>query len=194
MNPKLSRVAHELLLCVALNCSAHTPMDLEVIAAFAKLRFKNKPNVNLYLQCAREIAAAHPDNLPALVSPSRRCVFYQIHFIANLFEQVKHTIFNELSNARNTNNMAVLGVLFFSDGERAAASLAAVFVELLLQRECYLRALRVLLREIVRALRHDINLQIFCLRLMQERPKEQVKVKFSSIQHSTATVALANAL
>ena len=71
--------------------------------------------------------------------------------------------------------MAVLGVLFSTDGERAAASLAAVFVELLLQKECYLRALRALLREVVRALRGEINLQAFCLQLLKERPKEQVK-------------------
>ena len=40
------------------------------------------------------------------------------------------------------------------------ASLASVFLELLLQKEDYLRALRALLREIVRALRFEINLQV----------------------------------
>ncbi len=156
MNPKVSRAAHELLLAVAMNCNTHTPMDVEVIGQFAKLRFKSKPNVNLYLQCVREITTSHMENLPALV---------------------KHTIFNELSNARSTSNMAVLGVLFSADGDRAASSLASVFVELLLQKDCYLRALRALLREVVRALRGDINLQAFCLQLMKERPKEQVKEK-----------------
>jgi len=74
---------------------------------------QSKPNVTHFLHCTREIASAHPENLPALV---------------------KHTIFNELSNARSTSNMAVLGVLFSADSERAAASLASVFVELLLQK------------------------------------------------------------
>ncbi len=153
MNPKVSRVAHDLLLTVAINSNTHTPVDVDVIVHFTKLRFKNKPMTNLYVQCAREICLAHPENLPSIV---------------------KHVIFNELSNARNPNNMAMLNVIFSTDGERAAASLASVFLELLLQKDCYLRALRALLREIVRALRHEINLQAFCLTLMQERPKEHL--------------------
>jgi len=40
MNPKVSRLAHELLLAVALNCSTNTPIDMEVVANFAKMRFK----------------------------------------------------------------------------------------------------------------------------------------------------------
>ena len=43
-------------------------------------------------------------------------------------------IFNELSNVRNTSNMAVLNNLFAADNERGAAALAAVFMELLLQK------------------------------------------------------------
>jgi len=46
--------------------------------------------------------------------------------------------------------MAMLAVMFQTDPEKAAGSLAAVFLELLLQKDCYLRALRLLLREIVR--------------------------------------------
>ena len=84
-------------------------------------RFKNKPNINLYLQCTRELCLAHPDNLPALL---------------------KHVVFNELSNARNTNNMAILSVIFMCDPERGASGLAGVFCDLLLVKECYWRALR----------------------------------------------------
>lgn len=80
---------------------------------------------------------------------------------------LKFTVFNELSNARNTNNMAILQVMFNYDKELAPASLASVYIELLVQKECYLRALRALLREIVRYLRYDINLHTFCLHLMQ---------------------------
>jgi hypothetical protein len=40
---------------------------------------------------------------------------------------------------RNTNNMPMLGVMFQADPEKAAASLAGVFLELLLQKDCYLR-------------------------------------------------------
>ena len=94
----------------------------------------------------RELCAAHKENMPTLL---------------------KYTVFNELSNARNTNNMAILQVMFNYDKELAPASLAGVYIELLMQKECYLRALRALLREIVRYLRYDINLHAFCLNLMQ---------------------------
>ena len=40
------------------------------------------------------------------------------------------------------------------------ASLASVFLELLMQKDDYHRALRALLREIARALRYEINLQV----------------------------------
>ena len=39
---------------------------------------------------------------------------------------LKHTVFNELSNARNTNNMAILQVMFNIDKEVAPTSLALV--------------------------------------------------------------------
>ena len=97
-------------------------------------------------QCVRELCAANKENMPSLL---------------------RHTVFNELSNARNTNNMAILQVMFNHDKEQAPASLAEVFIELLMQKDCYLRALRALLREIVRYLRYDINLHNFCLHLMQ---------------------------
>jgi hypothetical protein len=35
--------------------------------------------------------------------------------------------------------MPMLGVMFQADPEKAAASLAGVFLELLLQKDCYLR-------------------------------------------------------
>jgi integrator complex subunit 1 len=49
MNPKIFRPAQDLLLSVAVNCTTHSPADVEVIGNFTKLRFKNKPNINLYL-------------------------------------------------------------------------------------------------------------------------------------------------
>ena len=47
--------------------------------------------------------------------------------------------------------------------------LAEVFQDLSANKDDYLRALRALLREIVRAVRHDMNFPAFCLGLMQER-------------------------
>ena len=49
MNPKISRPAQDLLMAVAMNCNSHSPQDIEVIHGFTKFRFKNKPNINLYL-------------------------------------------------------------------------------------------------------------------------------------------------
>ena len=65
-----------------------------------------------------------------------------------------------------------------TSNDLAAASLATVFVDLLLQKECYLRALRALLREIVRALRYDttLNLHTFCYHLMNLDPKAEAQV------------------
>ena len=40
MNPKVSRVAQELLMTVALNCNTHTQMDETVLVLFSKLRYK----------------------------------------------------------------------------------------------------------------------------------------------------------
>ena len=51
---------------------------------------------------------------------------------------LKHTVFNELSNARNTNNMAILQVMFNIDKEVAPTSLALVsiiFVSGILKRK-----------------------------------------------------------
>ena len=47
--------------------------------------------------------------------------------------------------------------------------LAEIFQDLLSNKDDYLRAVRALLREIARNLRHDINFSAFCLSLMTER-------------------------
>ena len=134
---------------------------LKVMVLLIKQRLK-KHTSTLFLSCLRELCVAHPENLTTIL---------------------KHTIFNELSQSRNPNNMQLLGVMFQVrdvsllfpsltslslqvDKEKAASALANVFLELLLQKDCYLRALRILLREIVRCVRQDINLQIFCHYLM----------------------------
>lgn len=58
--------------------------------------------------------------------------------------------------------------------------LAEVFQDLLANKEDYLRAVRGLFREIVRSLKHDINITAFCLGLMQER----VETKFMDLDHN----------
>lgn len=51
--------------------------------------------------------------------------------------------------------------------------LAEIFQDLLTNKDDYLRALRALLREIVRSLRHDFNFTTFCLALMQLRTESK---------------------
>ena len=146
INPKISRPAQELLRSVCLNCTTSSPVDIEVMISLIKQRLKTKQTITLFLSCLRDLCGAHPDNLSTLL---------------------KHTIFNELSQARNPNNMPMLGVMFQVNQEKAAEALASVYLELLLQKEHYLPALRILLKEIVsRCVRQDINLTIFCHFLM----------------------------
>lgn len=147
-NPKLARSAQDLLMSVCLNCDQSSSMDMETIIQLTKIRLKTKPLINHYLNCMRELLHQNADNLRIILI---------------------HTIYNELSNARNPNNMALLGVICQNSPETSARILAEIFQDLLMNKEDYLRALRALFREIVRSLRHDINFVAFCLGLMQKR-------------------------
>lgn len=61
----------------------------------------------LFLWCVvRELITAHPDNLATVL---------------------KHTIYNELSTARNPNNMAMISLMFQSAPDVAATLLAEIF-------------------------------------------------------------------
>ncbi|ESO87352.1 hypothetical protein LOTGIDRAFT_107278 [Lottia gigantea] len=156
-NPKLARTAQDLLMSVCMNCVNHDKADIEVIAQVIKIRLKTKPLINHYLNCVRELISGHADNLK---------------MILNL------TIYNELSTARNPNNMSLLGVLFGSSTDQASKILAEIFQDLLTNKDDYLRALRALFREIIRSLRHEFNFTLFCLGLMTERNEP----KFSDIE------------
>ena len=147
-NPKLNRPAHELLMSVALNCNTHSLEDIEVISNIVKMRLKTKQLAGHYVTCVRVLVEQRDENLGTLI---------------------KHIIYNELSQARNPNNMSLFAVLFQFAPERAAKELARVFQDLLIQRDDYLRAIRALLREVVRALRHDLNFVSLCRGLMAER-------------------------
>ncbi|XP_012235506.1 integrator complex subunit 1 [Linepithema humile] len=148
-NPKLMRPAQELLMYICYNCTSHTQRDVEVISQLVKMRLKPKAVINMYLNGVKELIGLHPENLATIL---------------------KHTIYNELSNARNPNNMPMLAIMFQTLPEQAAKLLAEIFQDLLMNREDYLRPLRALLREIVRVCRHDINLLAFARMLMSERP------------------------
>ncbi|XP_067911980.1 integrator complex subunit 1 [Heterodontus francisci] len=150
-NPKLTRPAQDLLMSVCTNCSTHGTEDMEVMSNLIKIRLKPKVLLNHYMLCIKELLNTHRDNLGTLV---------------------KFVIFNELSNARNPNNMQVLYTVLQHNSELAPKYLAMVFQDLLTNKDDYLRASRALLREIIKQTKHEINFPSFCLGLMQER-KEQ---------------------
>uniref|UniRef100_A0A673K7H9 Integrator complex subunit 1 n=1 Tax=Sinocyclocheilus rhinocerous TaxID=307959 RepID=A0A673K7H9_9TELE len=147
-NPKLTRPAQDLLMSLCMNCNTHGSDDMEVISNLIKIRLKPKVLLNHYMLCVRELLNAHRDNLGTMV---------------------KFVIFNELSNARNPNNMQVLHTVLQHSPEQAPKFLALVFQDLLTNKDDYLRASRALLREIIKQTKHEINFQSFCLGLMQER-------------------------
>uniref|UniRef100_A0A4W5NFU9 Integrator complex subunit 1 n=1 Tax=Hucho hucho TaxID=62062 RepID=A0A4W5NFU9_9TELE len=147
-NPKLTRPAQDLLMSLCMNCNSHGADDMEVISNLIKIRLKPKVILNHYMLCVRSLLNAHKDNLGTMV---------------------KLVIFNELSNARNPNNMQVLHTLLQHSPEQAPKFLAMVFQDLLTNKDDYLRASRALLREIIKQTKHEINFQSFCLGLMQER-------------------------
>ncbi|XP_063961921.1 integrator complex subunit 1-like [Lytechinus pictus] len=147
-NPKLTRPAQELLVSTCVNCCTHSQEDVEVISHLIKIRLKTKPLINHYLISMKELLSQHKDNLSTVL---------------------KHVIYNELSNARNPNNMALLGALFQHSPELSAKHLASVFQDLLMNRDDYLRALRALFREIVKSLRYDVDFVAFCRGLMTEK-------------------------
>uniref|UniRef100_G1RB59 Integrator complex subunit 1 n=1 Tax=Nomascus leucogenys TaxID=61853 RepID=G1RB59_NOMLE len=86
-NPKLTRPAQDLLMSVCMNCNTHGSEDMDVISHLIKIRLKPKVLLNHFMLCIRELLSAHKDNLGTTI---------------------KLVIFNELSSARNPNNMQVL--------------------------------------------------------------------------------------
>lgn len=155
-NPKILKPAQELLVYVCYNCISHTQRDVEIISQLVKMRVKGKV-INLYINGVREMIGLHPENLSTIM---------------------KHTIYNELSTSRNSNNMPVLGVMFQSTPDSSAKLLAEIFQDLLMNRDDYLRPLRSLLREIIRVCRQDLNLITFARTLISERQDlaQQVRV------------------
>ncbi|XP_074031571.1 integrator complex subunit 1 [Leptinotarsa decemlineata] len=147
-NHKLMKPAQELLAYLCFNCSTVSQRDVEVIAQLSKLRLKNKPMVNYFNNCLREMVFSFPENLYPLM---------------------KYTIYNELSNTRNTNNLIVVGALFQVAPDASAEAFADICLELLLNKDDYLRPLRALLKEINRVLRHELNLASVAHALLRER-------------------------
>ncbi|CAH0555452.1 unnamed protein product [Brassicogethes aeneus] len=155
-NHKLMKPAQELLAYLCYNCSANSQRDLEVILQLSKLRLKNKPMVSYFNNCLKEMVCAFPENLYPLM---------------------KYTIYNELSNARNTNNLIVVGALFQVAQQTSSDAFADIALELLLNKDDYLRSLRALLKEINRVLRSDFNLLTVVQSLLRERKEVAASVR-----------------
>ncbi|KAF2347066.1 protein of unknown function DUF3677, partial [Trinorchestia longiramus] len=153
-SPKLQRPATELLMSLCMNCNTHSATDVETIGHIIRFRIKHKPLLNQYMACLKELLGAHPDNIKTAI---------------------KNTIYNELSNARNPSNMPILAVIFQFAPEHSAITLAEEFLELFCNKEDFHRALRILFREIVRGLRHDMLFQKFCQGLMSSETKDTVR-------------------
>lgn len=172
-NPKLTRPAQDLLMSVCMNCNTHGAEDMDVISHLIKIRLKPKVLLNHYMLCVRELLSAHKDNLGTTI---------------------KFVVFNELSNARNPNNMQILYTVLQHSSELAPKFLAMVFQDLLTNKDDYLRASRALLREIIKQTKHEVNFQAFCLGLMQERKEPQyldMEFKERFVVHITDVLAVA---
>ncbi|XP_063539018.1 integrator complex subunit 1 [Cydia strobilella] len=165
---KLWRAAQELLAYVCCNADACGPTaarDHEVLAQLARMRLKTKPLQQAYQACLREMVSDSPALLRSVVT---------------------HTIYNELSNVRSPNNMAVLAALIQAQPQAVPAAMADTYQELVLRQEDYLRPLRALSRECVRAARADAQALVPLARALampppHEPPQEIRERAFNSI-------------
>lgn len=125
---QLTRPAQDLLMSLCMNCNTHGTDDMEVISNLIKIRLKPKVLLNHYMLCVRSVCSFYPLRL----IPSYK--FAATHLLINhdwccrellnahrdnLGTMVKLVIFNELSNARNPNNMQVLHTVLQHSPEQA---------------------------------------------------------------------------
>uniref|UniRef100_A0A1I8PSA0 Uncharacterized protein n=1 Tax=Stomoxys calcitrans TaxID=35570 RepID=A0A1I8PSA0_STOCA len=171
-NGKLVKFAQELLSYICFNVRAKHFKDHEVLAILVKMRLKAKPLINFYMACIKEMIRLEPGILNIVL---------------------KLVVQNELSNTRNPNNMGMLATMFQTAPDDSAQYLAEIYKEFLLQREDCLRTLRVFLRELVRMLRNDINLVVFCKVFLNGRPELNKQIESSEFRdrvfHSMVDIA-----
>ncbi|XP_050664599.1 integrator complex subunit 1 [Leptidea sinapis] len=165
---KVWRAAQELLAHVCVNAAAagaSAARDHEVLAQLARMRLKTKPLQTAYQACLREMVSESPGLLRSVVT---------------------HIIYNELSTVRSPNNMAVLAALIHAQPHLVPAAMADTYQELLLRTEDFLRPLRALTRECIRAARSDTQALLPLARSLahpppHEPPAEIRERAFSSI-------------
>lgn len=156
--------AQELLEYICYNISATLAKDQEVLSQLLKMRLKTKPLINIYMNCLKDLIHQQPNIL---------------HLMLKSVVQQELLI---LYNARNPNNMGILATIFQAKPEAAATNLAEIYQEFLLLRDDCLKTLRVFLRELVKMLRFDINLVVFCKALMSPRPEFVQQVEASEFR------------
>lgn len=152
-NAKMVKPAQDLLEYICYNLSATQAKDQEVLSQLLKMRLKTKPLINIYMNCLKDLINQQPNIL---------------HLMMKAVVQQELLI---LYNARNPNNMGILATIFQAKPEAAATNLAEIYQDFLLLRDDCLKTLRVFLRELVKTLRFDINLVVFCKALMSNRPE-----------------------
>lgn len=89
----------------------------------------------------------------------------------NLRNVLVQIVYNELSLQRNPTNYPVLGSILSAFPE-ARSELAVIFMDLLQKREDFIVALRQILRDTMRACRHECNLSDFVFGLLNVRVRE----------------------
>lgn len=112
---------------VCMNCSTHSAEDMDVISHLIKIRLKPKVLLNHYMLCIRCAGGVRGGvgglwaALALAGSPFARLVFRELlnAHQDNLGTTIKFVIFNELSNARNPNNMQVLYTVLQHSSELA---------------------------------------------------------------------------
>ncbi|EDS38053.1 conserved hypothetical protein [Culex quinquefasciatus] len=168
-NGKLMKPAQELLTFICYNVTGQNSKDHEVLSNLVKMRLKTKPLINIFMICLKEMINCQSEILTMML---------------------KYVVQNELSNARNPNNMGMLATMFQAKPAESATHLAEIYQECVLQREDVLRTLRVFLRELVKMLRYDIPLMVFCKALLTNRADLTAQVANSEFRdrifHSVA--------
>lgn len=107
------------------------------------------------------------------------CIKDLINLQPNILHMMMKSVVQQelliLYNARNPNNIGILATIFQAKPEEAATHLAEIYQDFLLLRDDCLKALRMFLRELVKILRYDINLVVFCKALMSDRRTEFIQ-------------------
>lgn len=122
---QLTRPAQDLLMSLCMNCNTHGADDMEVISSLIKIRLKPKVLLNHYMLCVRSALGLFTSKLPThsnlrwLMLSHWSCRELLNAHRDNLAMMVKLVIFNELSNARNPNNMQVLHTVLQHSPEQA---------------------------------------------------------------------------